>query len=461
MSSGGTAAVSPHEPQAFKRAVRKIKCAAMVAGLAKSWQGWASDHAGKQDAIPSGWMPASIEGEDGKGRSLGQTGGVKPGVVQTGGVKPEMVQPGGVKPEMVQTGVVQPGVAQPGGVQAGGIKPKMVQPGGVKPEMVQMGVVQPGGAQSGGVQPGGVKQGMVQTGVAQPEMVQLGGVQSGVARPGGVKPEMVQPGGVKPDLDSVNAIRTSAVVKTVRPKRDPSNALVSAIRGKMEAGPQEHRPFLGNESPTRRRQMRALQGAAGGGGGAGGALVQDRKLLLRENSSLDAEDSGPGEDGESKAEQNEGEAAAHGNKHKIKITSMSDIKSRWQQWSEQHVVGQKLNPFSEEFDHDYAMAQRLRKGDSGYGRPKDGSKTAERGDRAQRHIHREMEEMVWIIRDMGLQDREGRTAITFGRLFDRYVKISDKVVGILLRCRKHKMLDFEGEMLWKGQDDEVIITLRD
>uniref|UniRef100_A0A672K4T7 Costars domain-containing protein n=1 Tax=Sinocyclocheilus grahami TaxID=75366 RepID=A0A672K4T7_SINGR len=58
-----------------------------------------------------------------------------------------------------------------------------------------------------------------------------------------------------------------------------------------------------------------------------------------------------------------------------------------------------------------------------------------------------------------LRDKEGRIYVTFGRLFDRYVKISDKVVGILLRCRKHKMVDFEGEMLWKGQDDDIIITL--
>lgn len=145
----------------------------------------------------------------------------------------------------------------------------------------------------------------------------------------------------------------------------------------------------------------------------------------------------------------------------IKIATTGDIRSRWQQWSEQHIEGQKLNPFSEEFDYEYSMAQRLHKGDSGYGRPKEGSKTAERGDRAQKHIYREMEEMVWIIRDMGFKDKEGRTIITFGRLFDRYVKISDKVVGILLRCRKHKMLDFEGEMVWKGQDDDVIITLKD
>lgn len=125
------------------------------------------------------------------------------------------------------------------------------------------------------------------------------------------------------------------------------------------------------------------------------------------------------------------------------------------------MEGQRLNPFSEDFDHKYAMDQRLRKGDSGYGRPKEGSKTAERGEQAQLHVHEEMKEMVLIIREMGHTDNEGKTMVTFGRLFDRYVKISDKVVGILLRCRKHKMLNFEGEMLWKGQDDHVVITLRD
>ncbi|XP_069025740.1 actin-binding Rho-activating protein [Embiotoca jacksoni] len=356
MSSGGTSAVSPQEPQAFKRAVRKIKCAAMVANLAKSWQGWASEHSGKQDAIPSGWMPSSVEEFDQKERSHAVKLAVTPRVIAT------------------DTG------------ESGGSK-----------------------------------------------------------------------------------IRTCSVTKTVQPKRSEcsSGDLITAIRGKMESGPEESKPFLGNESPTRRRQMRALQSAGGGG------VIQDRRLMLQEkklgsrSSSVDTEDSGLGEDGglsdnnESRTEQSDAEPKKLTGRAKIKISSMGDIKSRWQQWSQQHVEGQKLNPFSEDFDHDYAMAQRLRKGDSGYGRPKDGSKTADRGDRAQKHIHREMEEMVWIIKDMGIKDREGRTVISFGRLFDRYVKISDKVVGILLRCRKHKMLDFEGEMLWKGQDDHVIITLRD
>ncbi|XP_049455318.1 actin-binding Rho-activating protein [Epinephelus fuscoguttatus] len=359
MTSSGTTAVTPQEPKPFKRAVRKIKCAAMVANLAKSWQGWANEHSTKQEAIPSGWMPSSVEEADNRDRHH----------------------------EVKLT-----------------ITPRVIA--------------------------------------------------ADAANMSGSK------------------IRTSSVIKTVQPKRSEcssSSDLVNAIRGRMESGPEESKPFLGKESPTRRRQMRALQSGGGGGGG----LIQDKKLLLQEkkhgsrSSSVDTEDSGLGEEAslsdnsESKPEQDDIQPKKHTTRPKIKIATTGDIKNRWQQWSKQHIEGQKLNPFSDEFDYDYAMAQRLRKGDAGYGRPKDGSKTAERGDRAHKHIHREMEEMVWIIREMGIKDKEGRTIITFGRLFDRYVKISDKVVGIVLRCRKHKMLDFEGEMLWKGQDDDVIITLRD
>ncbi|XP_061584350.1 actin-binding Rho-activating protein [Cololabis saira] len=346
MSSSGTSAVPS---QTYKRAVRKIRCAAMVASLAKSWQGWASEQSDKQDSIPSGWMPSSVEDEVDKTQRV----------------------------------------------------------------------------------------------------VKLN----------------VTPRVIEADDTDGDKIRTCSVTKTVLPKRSEciGNNLINAIRDKMESAPEETKPFLGNESPTRRRQMRALKSMEAGGGGA----IQEKKLLLHDkklgsSSSLDTEDSGLGEDG---GLSDNGESKTEGktktDRPKVKITTMGDIKSRWQKWSEQHVEGQKLNPFSEDFDEEFAMAQRLRKGDSGYGRPKEGSKTAERGDRAHKHIHREMEEMVWIIKDMGCKDKQGRIVISFGRLFDRYVKISDKVVGILLRCRKHKMVDFEGEMLWKGQDDHVIITVID
>ncbi|XP_037108326.1 actin-binding Rho-activating protein isoform X1 [Syngnathus acus] len=330
------------EAPALKRAVRKIRCAAMVASLAKSWQGWANEHSDKQDAAPTGWMPCSV---DQNADTMQRSHKFK---------------------------------------------------------------------------------------VAKPRETASG--------------------------DDATPIRSVSISKSVQPKvSECGGDVVNIIRGKMESGPEESKPFLGNESPTRRRHMKALHGAGGGIIHERKLMLQDRKLSSR-SSSLDTEDSGLGDEvapGES------AETADIKCKPKIKVATMGDIKHCWQRWSEEHAESQKLNPFSEDFDHHYAMSRCLRKGDSGYGRPKEGSKTAERGERAHKHIHREMEEMVWIIRDMGFRDRQGRAIITFGRLFERYVKISDKVVGILLRCRKHKMLDFEGEMLWQGQDDHVLITVMD
>lgn len=105
------------------------------------------------------------------------------------------------------------------------------------------------------------------------------------------------------------------------------------------------------------------------------------------------------------------------------------------------------------------MSLRLQRGQEGYGRPKEGTKTAERAKRAEQHIHREIDDMCYVIRTMADPDPDGKTRVTFGQLFDRYVRISDKVVGILMRARKHGKVVFEGEMLWQGQDDGVIITL--
>lgn len=142
-----------------------------------------------------------------------------------------------------------------------------------------------------------------------------------------------------------------------------------------------------------------------------------------------------------------------------KYSTVGNLKSRWQTWASEHSINQKLNPFSEDFDYEYSMSTRLRKGEDGYGRPKEGSKTAERARRAEAHIHREIDDMCFVIRTMADPDPDGRTRVTFGELFDRYVRISDKVVGILMRARKHGKVAFEGEMLWQGQDDHVIITL--
>ena len=98
-------------------------------------------------------------------------------------------------------------------------------------------------------------------------------------------------------------IRSGAVTKTVPLRRSEcsSGDLISSILGKMETGPAEFKPLAGSESPTRRRQMRALQSGVGAGAGCGAAL-QERKLMLQEkslgsrSSSLDTEDSGLGEE---------------------------------------------------------------------------------------------------------------------------------------------------------------------
>lgn len=182
----------------------------MVASLTKNWQGWANDHTNKQDAIPSGWMPSSIEEEAKKERD----------------------------------------------------------------HVVKLTVT--------------------------PRLIAADAANSG------------------------SKIRTCVVNKTVQPKRSEcsSSDLVNAIREKMELGPKESKPFLGNESPTRRRQMRALQNAGGG-------VIQDRKLVLQEkklgsrSSSVDTEDSGLGEDaglsdnGEPKTEQGDIQPKKQTNRPKV------------------------------------------------------------------------------------------------------------------------------------------------
>lgn len=157
----------------------------MVANLAKSWQGWANEHAGKQDAIPSGWMPSSIEDEHNKERNH---------IKLT------------VTPRVIATDAA--------------------------------------------------------------------------------------------DTDG-SKIKTCSVTKTIQVKSNKlkSGDVVSAIREKMASGPEESKPFLGNESPTRRRQLKALRSTGGEGG-----VIQDRKLMLQEkklgsrSSSVDTEDSGLGEE---------------------------------------------------------------------------------------------------------------------------------------------------------------------
>ncbi|CAF94179.1 unnamed protein product [Tetraodon nigroviridis] len=212
MSCGRTAATPPKRPQAFQRAVQKLRCAGAVANLARGWQGWASQHSQKQDAVPSGWTPSSLD------HCLRQEG------------------------QSAAKLAVTPRVVAADDGQAG------------------------------------------------------------------------------------SPIRACSITRMVQPKRSECGSLelVSAIRSKMEAAPEDSRTYLGSESPTRRRHMRALQ--EGGGGG----VIQERKLMLQEknlgsrSSSVDTEDSGLGEEnglsdnGEPKPEPEVTHTKKHTNRPKVR-----------------------------------------------------------------------------------------------------------------------------------------------
>ncbi|XP_032588767.1 transcriptional regulatory protein AlgP [Drosophila mojavensis] len=124
----------------------------------------------------------------------------------------------------------------------------------------------------------------------------------------------------------------------------------------------------------------------------------------------------------------------------------------------QHKQSQLLNPFS----HDgRAPSPKPTFSKDQYGKPLAGSLTEMRGQKANMHVMKEMLELCQIIDSEGYEVKDEPTmrVIPFGELFNIYNYISDKVVGILLRARKHKLLDFEGEMLYQRRDDDVPIFL--
>ncbi|KAF6037505.1 hypothetical protein EB796_004177 [Bugula neritina] len=96
-----------------------------------------------------------------------------------------------------------------------------------------------------------------------------------------------------------------------------------------------------------------------------------------------------------------------------------------------------------------------------YGRPPEGSLTEQRAKKACQHINNEVLTLVSVIRGIGDHDETNPNIVrvTFGKLFNYYTSISNKVAGILLRARRWKLVDFSGEMLYQGQDDGKIITL--
>ncbi|XP_005072681.1 actin-binding Rho-activating protein [Mesocricetus auratus] len=308
--------------------------------------------------------------------------------------------------------------------------------------------------------------------------------QQRTPRPAPPKPDGRGDGQGSEAASEVSRIRRKEVTRTVVSKAYERGGDVTSLSHRYEndGGTSEatqrseenddvDRLLLGRDSPTRRRRCTHLVSEL-----TRGWQVMEQEGPTWKSDSVDTEDSGYGGDVEERPEQEAAQMAAARIKRPLpsqanrytetlsckahrKYSQVGSLTGRWQQWADEHMQSQKLNPFSDDFDYDLAMATRLHKGDEGYGRPREGSKTAERAKRAEEHIYREIMELCFVIRTMARHRRDGKVQVTFGELFDRYVRISDKVVGILMRARKHGLVHFEGEMLWQGKDDHVVITL--
>ncbi|XP_018577661.1 actin-binding Rho-activating protein isoform X2 [Anoplophora glabripennis] len=132
--------------------------------------------------------------------------------------------------------------------------------------------------------------------------------------------------------------------------------------------------------------------------------------------------------------------------------------------ADKHVQKQAINPFSNGKQAGNLPRPVISKEE--YGRPPKGSLSEIRAFKATIQVSREMLELCEVINQCGEplftpeeKVNDPRIVISFGELFGIYTAISDKVVGLLLRARKYKLVDFEGECLFQRRDDHVPIIL--
>ncbi|ENN73012.1 actin-binding Rho-activating protein [Dendroctonus ponderosae] len=132
--------------------------------------------------------------------------------------------------------------------------------------------------------------------------------------------------------------------------------------------------------------------------------------------------------------------------------------------SNSHSEKQAVNPFSN--DQCVSKLPRPKISKEDYGKPPKGSLSEQRSFKATIQVCKEMLQLCEIINQCGEplyepheKKDDPRKVISFGNLFSIYTGISDKVVGMLIRARKHQLVEFEGECLFQRRDDHVPIFL--
>lgn len=136
--------------------------------------------------------------------------------------------------------------------------------------------------------------------------------------------------------------------------------------------------------------------------------------------------------------------------------SLGDKVAMFNQHASKHMDSQGKNPFTSGLNLEKPKFSKEE-----YGKPAAGSLSDVRGRKATIHVLKEILELCEIIHQNGTpcKDQPEVTGITFGDLFNIYVAISDKCVGLLLRARRQKLITFEGECLFQRRDDDVPIFL--
>ncbi|XP_060518257.1 actin-binding Rho-activating protein-like [Cylas formicarius] len=150
-----------------------------------------------------------------------------------------------------------------------------------------------------------------------------------------------------------------------------------------------------------------------------------------------------------------------------RVFADSPLKSKvalFNNFADNHTKRQAINPFSNDQCVSGLPKPKISKED--YGRPAKGSLSEQRSFKATIQVCKEMLQLCEVINQCGEplfepHEKQGdaRKVISFGNLFSIYAGISDKVVGMLIRARKHKLVDFEGECLFQRRDDHVPIIL--
>jgi len=132
--------------------------------------------------------------------------------------------------------------------------------------------------------------------------------------------------------------------------------------------------------------------------------------------------------------------------------------------ADSHTQKQAVNPFSN--DQCVSNLPKPKYSKEDYGRPAKGSLSEQRSFKATIQVCKEMLQLCEVINQCGEplfdqkeKQNDPRKVISFGNLFSIYTGISDKVVGMLIRARKHQLVDFEGECLFQRRDDHVPIIL--